>query len=75
MLSPQCCPLKEGSNGTVSGKVAGFLERTEILLKKKEQNPPKNLKCGGLNCLLIFTARERRMSFPFETESCQENMP
>lgn len=67
MLSPQCCPLKEGNNGTVSGKVARVLERTG-------KHPSKNLKCGGLNCLLIFTAHERKMSFPLETESCQENI-
>lgn len=44
MLSPQCCPFKEGNNGTVSGKVARVLERTG-------KHPSKNLKCGGLNCL------------------------
>lgn len=65
MLSPQCCPLKEGNNGTVSGKVAGFLERTG-------KHPSKNLKVWGLDCLLIFTARERKMSFPLETETFQE---
>lgn len=44
------------------------------VLERAGKHTPKNLKCGGLGSLLIFTAYERKVSFPLHMECCQEKI-